>query len=183
MMKRWAIYSGVLVIIFFFLAVGLVSSTDEDQRCDDWLGGCDLFEPEITPQSNESRISPPSKVRIVVLANSIDFELATDFFAFLGNKGIETVHSTASYFNQYKEEKFIVILGGPDAPEGVGSIVQEALSEVEENSVREAGARKKYIKTNIWDLGQRVMVIAGSNRRSHPHSKTLKRRSNILNRF
>ncbi len=107
-----------------------------------------------------------AKPRIVVLANSIDFELASDFYGFLGNKGMEVIHSTPDDFDQYKEEKFIVILGGPDAPEGIGEIVQEILSEDEQNTIREKGKRKKYVKTNPWGLkkGQRVTVLAGSDR-------------------
>ncbi|MFQ5975678.1 MAG: hypothetical protein ACE5J5_05130 [Candidatus Hydrothermarchaeales archaeon] len=104
------------------------------------------------------------KPQIVILANPIDYGLASDFFGFLRNKGLEIVHATPDDFDQYKNKKFIVILGGPDAYDGVGGIVQEVLSEVEQNSIREAGARKKYVKTNIWSQGQRVTVIAGSDR-------------------
>ena len=111
-----------------------------------------------------SSIVSSKKPKIVVLANSIDYGRASDFFGFLENKGIEITHATADDFDQYKNEKFIVILGGPDAPEGVDEIVQEVLSEVEQDSIREAGARKKYMKTNIWVQGQNVMVIAGPNR-------------------
>jgi hypothetical protein len=117
---------------------------------------------EESSTTTSTTIPPMSK--IVVLANSIDYGLASDFFNFLENNGFETVHATVDDFVSYKEEKFIVILGGPDAPEGVGEIVQEVLSEVEENSIREVGARKKYARTNMWIQGQRVMVIAGSNR-------------------
>jgi hypothetical protein len=160
-----AIYPGFLLIVVFFLAVGLVGSTDEDQRCDDWQGGCNLFESQLTPQSNGTQVSPPSiKKRIAVIANSIDLELATEFFGFLSNEGMETVHITASDFGQYNEEKFMIILGGPDAPEGIGSIVQEILSEAEQNVIREKGAKKIYVKTHVWAQGQNVIVIAGSNR-------------------
>ncbi len=117
--------------------------------------------PTTAPPTTTPAPTPP---KIVLLANSIDYELATEFLGFLGNKGMETVHANASDFEQYKEEKFIVILGGPDAYEGVGEIVQEVLSEAEQNAIREKGARKKYVKTNIWTQGQRVMVIAGSDR-------------------
>ncbi|MEE8167819.1 MAG: hypothetical protein V3T58_02965 [Candidatus Hydrothermarchaeales archaeon] len=107
---------------------------------------------------------PPTKPKIVVLANSIDYELASDFFGFLGNKGMEVVHSTTTDFDQYKLEKFIVILGGPDAPEGVGDVVGEVLMNSDQNAIREQSAKKMYVKTNIWTTGQRVMVIAGSGR-------------------
>lgn len=106
------------------------------------------------------------KPKIVILANSIDYDLATDLFGFLKNKGMETVHATATDFEQYKNEKFIVILGGPDAYDGVGDVVMRILSEDEQNSIREKGNRKKYVKINPWGVrpGQRVTVLAGSDR-------------------
>ncbi|RMF89121.1 MAG: DUF3344 domain-containing protein, partial [Methanobacteriota archaeon] len=61
----------------------------------------------------------PPKPRVVVLANSIDYSLASDFIQFLESKGLEVIHATADDFDQYRTQKFIVILGGPDAPEGV----------------------------------------------------------------
>jgi hypothetical protein len=100
------------------------------------------------------------KPRIVVLANSIDFELASNFFGFF-NPMIEVVHATASDFDQYKGEKFIVILGGPDAYEGVGEIVREVLEDEEEDYLRVNGNRNRYVKTNTWSQGQEVTVLAG----------------------
>lgn len=116
----------------------------------------------LTLYDNPSVTKP--KPRIVVLANSIDYALATDFFGFLGNKGIDVIHSNASDFEQYKNEKFIVILGGPDAYEGVGEIVKEVLKDDEEKYLRTKGNRKMYVKPNVWTQGQVVNVIAGSNR-------------------
>jgi hypothetical protein len=83
---------------------------------------------------------------------------------FLENKGFDVIHATAKDFDQYKGARSIVILGGPDAPEGIGEIVQDVLSKVQEDSIREAGARRRYSKINVWSPGQRVTVIAGSDR-------------------
>jgi hypothetical protein len=91
--------------------------------------------------------------------------LAAGFFDYLENRGIDIIHVTSEDFDQYKREKFIVILGGPDAPEGVGERVQGVLSLLQENSIRETRARRMYSKTNTWVEGQRVFIIAGSNRR------------------
>ncbi len=69
-----------------------------------------------------------AKPRVVVLANSVDYELGSEFFRFLGNKGIDVVHVSATDFEQYKQEKFVVILGGHEAYEGVGDIVKGILT-------------------------------------------------------
>jgi len=102
--------------------------------------------------------------RIVVLANSIDYELSSDFFEFLGNKAMKVIRVDASNFDEYKKEKFIVILGGPDAYEGVGDVVRQVLGSNEQSYLRTPGKRRMYVKTNIWIEGQRVSVIAGYNR-------------------
>lgn len=72
--------------------------------------------------------STPAKPKTVLLANSIDYNLASDFLGFLRNRGMDIIHTDASNFNQYQTEKFIVILGGPDAYDGVGNIVQQVLT-------------------------------------------------------
>jgi hypothetical protein len=101
--------------------------------------------------------------RIVVLANSVDYELANSFFSFF-KATITVIHATTIDFDQYKSEKFIVILGGPDAYEGIGGITKEVLTNDEENWLRIKGNRNMYPKTNLWTEGQVVIVLAGSDR-------------------
>lgn len=115
--------------------------------------------PEVLPDA-------VGKPRIVVLANSIDYNLASEFFGFLKNNGIEVINTNAQDFDRYKTERFVVILGGPDAYEGVGSIVQSPglLTSDEQNYLRTKGNRKMFVKTNVWAQGQKVYVIAGSDR-------------------
>ena len=104
----------------------------------------------------------PSKNKIVLLANSIDYSLAADFHGFLRNNGIEVIYTTVSDFSQYENEKFIVILGGQNAPEGVGDIVKTVLTEDEQASLlASTTSRKMFVKTNVWSHGQVVMILAG----------------------
>ncbi len=103
----------------------------------------------------------PEKPKIVVLASSIDFGLAIDFFRFLRDKGVELIHTDASNFDKYKEENFIIILGGPDAYEGVGEIVREYLTVEEQNWLRQEDNRKMFVKTKDRQL---ICIIAGSDR-------------------
>jgi hypothetical protein len=104
------------------------------------------------------------EVNIVILANSIDYPLASDFFEFLIDRGIGIVYTSAVNFSQYDNERFIAILGGPDAYEGVGEVVQEVLVADEQDELRTTGNRRMYVKTNVWTGGQVVFVIAGSDR-------------------
>ncbi len=79
---------------------------------------------------------------------------------------METVRATAEDFDQYKTERFIVVLGGPDALDGVGGIVQEILDEGEKGMIRQEGNRLMIVKIDPWNQlsGQHVTILAGSDR-------------------
>ncbi len=110
--------------------------------------------------------------RMLVLANSIDTNLAAEFFDFWIRNGVEVILTNvngvegAYQFDRYKDENFIVILGGPDAYDGVGEIVQEILTEDEKNSIKQVGAKRMLLKINPWGLNpnQLVVILAGSDR-------------------
>jgi hypothetical protein len=108
------------------------------------------------------QVSAESRNRVVVFANSIDGALASDFYGFLRNNGMEVVYVNASSFQNYMSDKFIVILGGQNAPEGVGGIVREILSDNEQGMLLASNtSRRMFVKTNVWTQGQVVRVIAG----------------------
>lgn len=102
--------------------------------------------------------------KIVLLANSIDYSLSSDFLDFLKDKGVEMILADASNFEQYKTEKLVVILGGPDAYEGVGAIVRHVLSPDAQNQIRVKGSRGMYVIASAWSEEQVVYVVAGSDR-------------------
>lgn len=109
------------------------------------------------------------KPKIVFLANSVDYALASDAIASLEARRMLVIRANASTFPQYQGERFIVILGGPDAYEGVGEIVSEVLNAEEEARLREPGARAMYARRNVWLEAawlrrQTVFVVAGSDR-------------------
>jgi hypothetical protein len=100
----------------------------------------------------------------VVVTNSIDLNLSSDFIDFLVSKGVVVSVISASDFEDYKETSTIIILGGPDAPEGIGGIVQGILIESEQAFLKINGNRQMYVKTNVWTLNQNIVIIAGSDR-------------------
>jgi len=106
----------------------------------------------------------PVETRVVLVANTIDLELARAFIAFLSEMGFDVKVTDASGFEGYREEGRIVVLGGPDAPEGTGEIVREALTEVEEESVRAEGSAVMLVKKDLWAKGQSIVILAGSDR-------------------
>jgi hypothetical protein len=105
----------------------------------------------------------------------MDHPLALDLFQYLEDMGIGIIHTSPGNFSAYQDREFIAILGGPDAYEGIGEVVQGILTEEEQEAVREPGGRRMYVKTNVWVEGQVVFVIAGSDRfetqRAHMENK------------
>ncbi|MCD6167764.1 MAG: hypothetical protein J7J33_00435, partial [Caldisericia bacterium] len=101
---------------------------------------------------------------VVILANDIDWELKGKVLAeSLERAGFKVTRVYAKDFDKYKSERFIVILGGPKAYDGVGEIVQEVLSEKEQELVIE-GKRRIFVKANVWTEPQLVIIIAGKDR-------------------
>ncbi len=98
---------------------------------------------------------------VVLLANSIDRGLNSDFIDFLeAERPLELVD--ASEFESYKNSAYIVILGGNKAPEGVGDIVEKVLSEQEKNEIGKE--KRMLVKLNLWQEGQVVVFLAGPDR-------------------
>jgi len=102
---------------------------------------------------------------VILLGNSIDMGEASLFMLFLEEE-VTVTRATADDFDSYKNEPWILILGGPDAPEGVGPIVQELLSEDDQAYLRTAkGNYGKYTFTDAWADDQVVHVLAGFDRK------------------
>ncbi len=102
--------------------------------------------------------------KIIVLANLIDYALASDFFEYLRSSGYEAIHVLPENFDSYKTEKNIIILGGHKAPQGVGEIVGDLLSAEQKSELEKPGAVEMFTFEDIWAPGQRVIVLAGNTR-------------------
>jgi len=98
----------------------------------------------------------------VLLANSIDIALAEELVTRLKERGIELHIVNASNFSEYGNRRYIIILGGHRAYEGVGEIVAGILSD-EEKARIEAGSA--YIKKrSVFRSGDVVYIFAGKDR-------------------
>ena len=108
------------------------------------------------------------KPRVVVLANTVDKMLSAELFDYLEQSGLDVVHATAANFDSFKDERFVIILGGPDALEGVGEIVKGTgmLGIDDADYLRTDGSSKKYLSTNPWNVNpvQTVWIFAGADR-------------------
>ena len=109
--------------------------------------------------------------RVVILANSIDWNLAGSLVDFLEGKGFTVIHATAENFDQYKKESFIIILGGHKAPEGIGEIVSELLYPEDKMYIEEKGKyaywdwKERKSLRDRWTKGQKIAIFAGNTRK------------------
>ena len=107
---------------------------------------------------------PARMPEVVILSNGIDWDIKGNLLASqLGALGLSVRHVTADDFEAYKDSRIIVILGGPDAYDGVGGYVRQVLTPGEQDAVRN-GERGMFVKTNVWAEGQVVIVLAGQDR-------------------
>ena len=105
-----------------------------------------------------------SAPEVVILSNDIDWNIRGALLASqLETLGLPVRRVTAGEFEAYKDSEVIIILGGPDAYDGVGGYVRQVLSPGEQSAVRN-GEKGMFVKTNVWTEGQVVMVLAGVDR-------------------
>ena len=102
------------------------------------------------------------KNRVILVANSIDLSYAQDFINFLVNKSIDVISISAENFSDYKEENNIILLGGQNAPEGIGNIAGTLLTVKEKESILATNTSKNvFTKNNIYTRNQIIKVLAG----------------------
>ncbi|RMF91230.1 MAG: hypothetical protein D6733_01765 [Methanobacteriota archaeon] len=104
---------------------------------------------------------------VVLVANSVDYDLSRDFVTYLEDMGVEVIRTSAIDFEGYKDADSIIILGGPDALDGIGNITRQVLDEDEQRLLREPGGRGMFVHENPWyprASDKMVTVLAGSDR-------------------
>jgi len=103
-------------------------------------------------------------VQIKILSNDIDWNIQGNYLKkHLEKMGVAVTRITPQDFETYKKSKIIVILGGPKAYYGVGKYVKQVLNEYEQKSIIN-GEQGIFIKRDVWDEGQIVIVLAGKER-------------------
>ncbi|AFL95506.1 hypothetical protein CL1_1307 [Thermococcus cleftensis] len=106
----------------------------------------------------------PQMPEVVVLSNDIDWNIKGRLLASqLQALGFTVTRVTAEDIESRRDAKVVLILGGPDAYDGVGDYVRQVLSAGEQEAVR-TGRRGVFAKTDVWSGGQVVIVLAGRDR-------------------
>jgi len=99
---------------------------------------------------------------VTIVGNSIDLALSRGYIDNLKASGIDATAITAADLPLHKGDANIIILGGQNAPEGIGPIVNDLLSASEKKDILSApDAKTVVIIANAWAAKQKVMVYAG----------------------
>ncbi len=101
---------------------------------------------------------------VALVANSIDYNLNSNIISILQSRGMNIVYfsRTDAGYNSYP---YVIIIGGPDAPEHTGFLSLQILPPNESYNLRNIrGYQIFYEKRDQWISKQEVFVIAGSDR-------------------
>jgi len=99
--------------------------------------------------------------KLIVVSNKATYDLSEPVLKFIETRGVPVLRLTADKFDAYKSSKYIVLLGGPNASEGVGCFAKQLLSSEEQSEMTQMGNKKMYLKTNKWADEQYILVFAG----------------------
>lgn len=117
-----------------------------------------------------------SQQEVYIISNNIDVVAKPILEDYFRGFGLFPEFLTPEDIGQIKGAKLVVILGGPDALYGTGSLVSLYLDSLEINFIRQPGQRFTFIKSDPYGYADKVIVIAGSER-----EKTYEEVFNLVN--
>jgi hypothetical protein len=111
-------------------------------------------------------VSSQSKTQqATVVVNSLDLPENSAAFDTIQSNGVKVVAVSAFDFPDHQNDSLIIILGGQNAPEGVGALVSTLLDQKEqEELVATPNAMTVRIMPNIWGANQNVLLFAGNEK-------------------
>lgn len=107
--------------------------------------------------------------KIILVANGIDYNLSKDFRDLAIGRGHQIIHISAKEFFEYRNSRYIIILGGHKAYEGIGDIVKSLLKTLPvyeyENYIKKIEEEYAVILLkDVYIKGQVIYIIAGRDR-------------------
>jgi rhodanese-related sulfurtransferase len=97
-----------------------------------------------------------------IVCNSIDCAMNQGYFDNLASSGINITVIPVDDLPKHKEDPFIIILGGQNAPEGIGRLVSGLLNSREKNEIISTPDSKTTVVIYApWVGKQKVLVYAG----------------------
>lgn len=101
--------------------------------------------------------------RVALVSNSIDIDMNPTLLPLIRSNGI-----AVDYFGEqdgdFKDYKYIIVLGGPDAIGHTGAISGNILLDSDQTKLRNGGQYLMHESEDLFKAGQKVFVLAGSDR-------------------
>jgi hypothetical protein len=101
---------------------------------------------------------------LIVVASKATYQDAQKWADFLNSQDVPLKHVTPGEFASYKNEQYIILMGGVDEPDGIKDLLKAALSDKEFELISKEGNKKMYMKSGVWGEEQEIIIFAGSNR-------------------
>ncbi|MDD5111710.1 MAG: rhodanese-like domain-containing protein [Candidatus Altiarchaeota archaeon] len=99
---------------------------------------------------------------ITIITNSIDLPLAQGYIETYKTAGYIVQTITAKQLPEHQNDPTILILGGQNAPEGIGEITGKIMNEREkQQAISRPDASVLVNAPNYWTEKQRVLIFAG----------------------
>jgi hypothetical protein len=87
---------------------------------------------------------------------------AQPWIDFLMKNQLSVDHYVLSELDRVKEKPYVTVTGGLDEP-GIKELLTHLIGAEEVASLATEGAGKIYLKENVWNSNQKVLVFAGSD--------------------
>lgn len=104
---------------------------------------------------------PKQGQQLIVVASDQAFEAAKNWVGFLETQTIPVKHVLPNELEKYKKEKNMVILWAPAEPGGkAGEPLASVMTKDELDWIKQQGNKRLYIKNDLWEKDQTVLVFA-----------------------
>lgn len=101
---------------------------------------------------------------LVIVSTKSTRELAQRWLSYLETQQIFYDVIEPSEFEDYKDAGYMIVYGSMDEDDDMKGILKGALSSKELEWISKEGNGNLFFKSDVWDSGQKVMVITGSSR-------------------
>ncbi|HOO90226.1 MAG TPA: hypothetical protein PLA74_05325 [Syntrophales bacterium] len=108
-------------------------------------------------------VSVATAADLVVVATPATFAKAEKWVNFLKSKEIPVRNVAPSDLAAFKEEPYVILMGGMDEADGIKPVAEKVLSKAEFEWINKPGNKKMYLKYDVWFGGQEIIVFAGAD--------------------
>jgi hypothetical protein len=113
--------------------------------------------------------------KLFIVANQTALNLAKEFVTTLNNESIP-LSVVMDQYDKVKKEKYIIVLGGAKGPGSVDEFIRQVLTPQEQQAGNQPGG-KIFIKENVFNQGQVIIVFAGSDEASAAEARKNSRKT------